>query len=161
MQGHDSVEIAADIELGGSEQLFSLMCGRELQRDHGHEPQVCVTLPILVGTDGTRRMGKSLGNYIGVADEPNDMFGKVMSIPDSCMRLYFELLTDRPLDEVNGLLAPDAHPRESKVALAKEIVGQYYGKSAADAAQAEFDRRFSDKQDPVDIPEFSLDPSEL
>jgi tyrosyl-tRNA synthetase len=161
MQGHDSVEIEADVELGGSEQLFSLMCGRELQRDAGQEPQICITLPILVGSDGVRRMGKSLGNYIGVADEPNDMFGKVMSIPDSCMRLYFELLTDRPLDEVNRLLAPDAHPREAKVALAKDIVAQYHGDAAADAAHAEFDRRFRERQDPTDINELAVPRSEL
>jgi tyrosyl-tRNA synthetase len=160
MQGQDSVEIEADIELGGSEQLFSLMCGRDLQRDHGQEPQVCITLPILVGTDGVRRMGKSLGNYIGVADEPNDMFGKIMSIPDSCMRTYFELLTDRPLEEVNSLLAPDAHPREAKVALAKDIVRQYYG-DAADAAHAEFDRRFREKHDPTEITQLPVPRSEL
>jgi tyrosyl-tRNA synthetase len=161
MQGQDSVEISADVELGGNEQLFSLMCGRNLQRDHGQEPQVCITLPILVGTDGVRRMGKSLGNYIGVADEPNDMFGKIMSIPDSCMRLYFDLLTDRPLDEVNSLLAPNAHPREAKVALAKDIVRQYYDNTAADGALAEFDSRFRDKQDPSQIGEFAVPSSEL
>ena len=121
MQGWDSVEIQADVELGGSEQLFSLMVGRDLQRERGQEQQIAITLPILVGTDGTRRMGKSLGNYIGVADEPNDMFGKLMSIPDRCMKMYFELLTDLPLGEVNRLLAPGAHPRVAKVALAGEV----------------------------------------
>ncbi len=161
MQGQDSVEIQADVELGGSEQLFSLMCGRELQRDHGQEPQVAITLPILVGLDGVRRMGKSLGNYIGVADEPNDMFGKLMSIPDACMKTYFDLLSDRPLDDVQRLLAPNAHPREAKVALAKDIVGQYYGSAAADTAAAEFDRRFREKQDPAEIPEFEIPASEL
>src|ERR1700726_1471019 len=95
MQGHDSVEIKADVELGGSEQLFSLMVGRDLQRDAKQEPQICLTLPILVGLDGTRRMGKSLGNYVGVGDTPKNMFGKTMSIPDTLMREWFELLTDR------------------------------------------------------------------
>ncbi len=161
MQGQDSVEISADVELGGSEQLFSLMCGRELQRDHGQEPQIAITLPILVGLDGTRRMGKSLGNYIGVADEPNNMFGKLMSIPDTCMRMYFELLTDRPLDEVNRLLAADAHPRDAKVALAKDIVGQYYGSAVADTSLAEFEKRFREKLDPTDIPEFDVPREEL
>lgn len=161
MQGHDSVEIAADVELGGSEQLFSLMCGRELQRDNGQEPQVCVTLPILVGTDGVRRMGKSLGNYIGVADEPNEMFGKLMSIPDACMRIYFELLTDRPIDEVNRLLEPSAHPRDAKVTLARDIVAQYYSTAAADSALEEFERRFRDRQDPAEIADFSIQHSDL
>jgi tyrosyl-tRNA synthetase len=160
MQGQDSVEIKADIELGGSEQLFSLMCGRELQRDAGQEPQICITLPILVGTDGVRRMGKSLGNYIAVADTANDMFGKVMSIPDACMRLYFELLTNRPLDEINGLLAPDAHPRAAKVALAQDIVNQYHP-GAAEGALAEFERRFRDKQDPAAVPDFEVRRADL
>jgi tyrosyl-tRNA synthetase len=161
MQGRDSVEIQADVELGGSEQLFSLMVGRDLQRERGQEQQIAITLPILVGTDGTRRMGKSLGNYIGVADPPVEMFGKLMSIPDSCMRMYFELLTDRPIDEVQRLLAPDAHPRDAKVALAKDIVEQYHGSPAADAAAGEFDRRFREKQDPAEIPEVVIPLSEL
>jgi tyrosyl-tRNA synthetase len=161
MQGQDSVEIRADVELGGSEQLFSLMCGRELQRDASQEPQICITLPILVGTDGVRRMGKSLGNYIGVADDANDMFGKIMSIPDTCMRIYFELLTDLPLQQLNVLLAPDAHPRDAKVALAKDIVGQYYGADQAQKAHAEFDRRFREKQDPAEINEFDVARTEL
>lgn len=161
MQGWDSVEIQADVELGGSEQLFSLMVGRDLQRERGQEQQIAITLPILVGTDGTRRMGKSLGNYIGVADPPVEMFGKLMSIPDTCMRMYFELLTDQPLDAVQRLLAPDAHPRNAKVELAKDIVGQYYGSTAADSAAAEFDRRFREKQDPAEIPEVVVPASEL
>src|SRR6266851_5463556 len=103
MQGRDSVEIRADVELGGSEQLFSLMVGRDLQRDAGHEPQVCITLPILRGLDGLRRMGKSLGNYIGVGETSYDQFAKVMSVPDDLMREWFELLTDRASDEVTRL----------------------------------------------------------
>jgi tyrosyl-tRNA synthetase len=161
MQGWDSVEIQADVELGGSEQLFSLMVGRDLQRERGQEQQIAITLPILVGTDGTRRMGKSLGNYIGVADEPNDMFGKLMSIPDRCMKMYFELLTDLPLGEVNRLLAPGAHPRVAKVALAGDIVAQYHGRAAAESAGTEFDRRFREKQDPIEIPEVVIPASEL
>jgi len=161
MQGWDSVEIRADVELGGSEQLFSLMAGRELQRDRGQEPQIAVTLPILVGTDGVRRMGKSLGNYVGVGESADQMFGKLMSIPDAVMRPYFELLTDRPLDEVDRLLGPGAHPREAKVALAKDIVGQYHGAAAADAALAEFERRFREHQDPTEMPEVAIAASEL
>src|SRR5262249_45090420 len=104
MQGWDSVEIRADVELGGSEQLFSLMVGRDLQRDAGQEPQICVTLPILRGLDGERRMGKSLGNYIGVGESAYEMFAKVMSIPDALMREWFELLTDRSAEEIARLL---------------------------------------------------------
>src|SRR5262249_43913885 len=119
MQGHDSVVIQADIELGGSEQLFSLMVGRDLQRDAGQEPQVCITLPILCGTDGVRRMGKSLGNYIGVGEPADEQFGKTMSVPDALMRQWFELLTDRTAEEIATLTDPNrTHPRQ-----AKEILG--------------------------------------
>jgi tyrosyl-tRNA synthetase len=156
MQGWDSVEIRADVELGGSEQLFSLLVGRELQRERGQQPQVAITLPILVGTDGTRRMGKSLGNYIGVAEPPDEMFGKLMSIPDSAMRSYFELLTDRPIDEFSRLLAPGVNPRDAKAALARDIVGQYHGAAAATAAAGAFDRRFREGQDPAEIPEVQI-----
>src|SRR6266478_4996575 len=105
MQGHDSVEIHADVELGGSEQLFSLMVARDLQRDAGQEPQICLTLPILRGLDGQRRMGKSLNNYIGVAEAAYDMVAKTMSIPDSLLREWFELLTDRATEEISALIA--------------------------------------------------------
>src|SRR5207245_344383 len=132
----DSVEVRADIELGGSEQLFSLMVGRDLQRDAGQEPQICVTLPILRGLDGQRRMGKSLGNYIGVAESAYDMFAKTMSIPDALMREWFELLTDRPADQVSQLLAGD--PMQAKKTLGKDIASFYYGKAAAEAAAAEW-----------------------
>src|SRR5215467_9694265 len=115
MQGYDSVEIRADIELGGSEQLFSLMVGRDLQRDAGQEPQVCITFPILRGLDGHRRMGKSLGNYIGVGESAYDMFAKVMSIPDDLMREWFDLLTDRPTQEVASLIS--GNPMEAKKTL--------------------------------------------
>src|SRR4029077_6408254 len=115
MQGQDSVEIKADVELGGSEQLFSLMVGRDLQRDAGQEPQICLTLPILRGLDGQRRMGKSLGNYIGVAEGAYDMFAKVMSIPDDLMREWLELLTDRSAEEIARLTDPQlTHPMPAK-----------------------------------------------
>src|SRR5262249_13783139 len=129
MQGQDSVEIRADVELGGSEQLFSLMVGRDLQRDAGQEPQVCVTLPILRGLDGQRRMGKSLGNYIGVAESAYDMFAKTMSIPDDLLREWFELLTDRSTEEINELLA--GNPMQAKKTLGKDIASSYYGPQAA------------------------------
>ena len=110
MQGWDSVEIKADVELGGTEQLFSLLVARDLQQEQGQEAQVAMTMPILVGTDGVRRMGKSLGNYIGVAESAENQFGKVMSIPDEPMRQYFTLLTELPLAEVDRLLAPGVNP---------------------------------------------------
>src|SRR6266702_1757486 len=118
MQGHDSVEVRADVELGGSEQLFSLMVGRDLQRDAGQEPQVCLTLPILIGLDGTRRMGKSLGNYIGVGESAYEQFAKTMSIPDMLMQEWFELLTDRLAEEIASLTAPaKTHPMKAKETL--------------------------------------------
>jgi tyrosyl-tRNA synthetase len=158
MQGHDSVEVRADVELGGSEQLFSLMVGRDLQRDAGQAPQVCLTLPILRGTDGVRRMGKSLGNYVGVGEPAYDQFAKVMSIPDDVMQEWFELLTDRTRDEVTRLLA---EPMAAKRVLGKDIVRFYHGAAAAEQAEAEWRRRFSDRQDPTEIPEVVIAPAEL
>jgi len=162
MQGRDSVEIRADIELGGSEQLFSLMVGRDLQRDAGQEPQVCLTLPILRGLDGEKRMGKSLGNYIGVGEPPYEMFAKVMSIPDTLMREWFELLTDRSADEIARLVDPEkTHPKEAKERLGKDIVAFYYGEQAAGESAAEWERRFSQRQDPSDIEERWISPADL
>ncbi len=162
MQGHDSVEIRADVELGGSEQLFSLMVGRDLQRDAGQEPQVCVTLPILRGLDGQRRMGKSLGNYIGVGESAYDMFAKVMSIPDDLMREWFQLLTDRPAQEIATLAdASRTHPKRAKEMLGKDIVSFYYGADAATQAEAEWRRRFSERQDPTDIAVADIPRSEV
>ncbi len=162
MQGHDSVEIRADIELGGSEQLFSLMVARDLQRDAGQEPQVCVTLPILRGLDGARRMGKSLGNYVGVGEPAYEMFAKVMSIPDDLMREWFELLTDRPAEEIARLVDAQAtHPRQAKETLGKDIVAFYYGEPAATEAAQEWQRRFSERQDPKEISEVEIPTVEL
>jgi tyrosyl-tRNA synthetase len=153
MQGRDSVEIRADIELGGSEQLFSLMVGRNLQQDAGQEPQICITLPILRGLDGERRMGKSLKNYIGVGEPGQVQFDKTMSIPDTLMPEWFELLTNRPPEEVARLTDPQiTHPMEAKKALGRDIVEFYYGPVAAQAAEAEWVRRFSQRQDPSEIP---------
>jgi tyrosyl-tRNA synthetase len=160
MQGWDSVEIKADVELGGTEQLFSLLVARDLQISQGQSPQIAMTLPILVGTDGVRRMGKSLGNYIGVADDPINMYGKVMSIPDSAMRPYFTLLTDIPMVEVEHWLGPDINPRDAKDALARAIVGQYWGTEQAEAAAEEFRRR-SKGEDPLEIPEVTIQSDQL
>jgi len=162
MQGHDSVEIKADVELGGSEQLFNLMVGRDLQRDAGQEPQVCLTLPILCGLDGTRRMGKSLKNYVGVGDSAYDQHAKTMSIPDTLMEQWFTLLTDRPAEEIVRLIDPErTHPRQAKELLGKDIATFYYGAAAAEAAAAEWTRRFSEGQDPSDIAEGTVPGSEL
>jgi tyrosyl-tRNA synthetase len=162
MQGRDSVEIRADIELGGSEQLFSLMVGRDLQRDAGQEPQVCITFPILRGLDGHRRMGKSLGNYIGVGEPAYDQFAKTMSIPDDLMRHWFELLTDRPSEEIDKLCdAQSTHPRDAKETLGKDIVRFYHREDAANKAAAEWRHRFSEKQDPTEIPEAPIPKTEM
>jgi tyrosyl-tRNA synthetase len=160
MQGWDSVEIKADVELGGTEQLFSLLVARDLQQSQGQEPQVAMTMPILVGTDGTRRMGKSLGNYIGVAEAAENQFGKIMSIPDEPMRQYFTLLTELPLAEIDRLLAPGVNPRDAKEVLGKAIVAQYHGAEAAEKAAADFRRR-SSGEDPDDIPTAKLAAAKL
>lgn len=154
MQGHDSVEIRADVELGGTEQLFNLMVGRDLQRAAGQEPQVCLTMPILRGLDGVKKMGKSLSNYIGVGDPAGEQFGKTMSIPDALLREWYTLLTDVPTDEADALAA--AKPMEAKKRLGREIVGFYHGADGAAAAQAEWERQFSQKQDPDEIPEVRI-----
>lgn len=159
MQGRDSVEIKADVELGGSEQLFNLMVGRDLQRDAGQEPQVCLTLPILRGLDGERRMGKSLGNYIGVGEPAREQFGKTMSIPDALLKEWFELLTDRPAAEVEKLLA--RHPMDAKKTLGKDIVAFYHGQAAAEQACEDWIKQFSKKEVPTEIPQVKLEAGQL
>jgi tyrosyl-tRNA synthetase len=159
MQGWDSVEVRADVELGGSEQLFNLMMGRRLQEDQGQEPQICLTLPILRGLDGERRMGKSLGNYIGVGDTPYDMFAKTMSIPDHLMREWFELLTDRPESEVAERIA--TKPMEAKKQLGVDIAAFYCGAEQAAAARQEWEKRFSERQDPTEIAEKTISREQL
>ncbi len=160
MQGWDSVEIRADVELGGTEQLFNLLVARDLQTEEGQAPQVALTLPILVGTDGTRRMGKSLGNYIGVAEQAVDQFGKVMSVPDEPMRSYFTLLTDLDLAEVDRLLSSEVNPRDAKERLGRLIVEQYHGAEAAQKAAEAFRKR-SSGEDPDAIPEVTLSKADL
>jgi tyrosyl-tRNA synthetase len=158
MQGHDSVEIHADIELGGSEQLFNLMMGRRLQQDAGQEPQICLTLPILRGLDGERRMGKSLGNYVGVGMPAQEQFDRTMSIPDSLLREWFELLTDRPTNEIAQLIEC---PFEAKKTLGIDIIRFYYGEDAAQSARLGWERRFSQRQDPTEIPDVDVASSSL
>jgi len=162
MQGHDSVEVRADVELGGSEQLFSLMAARDLQKNAGQEPQVCITLPILRGLDGIKRMGKSLGNYVGVGDSSYDQFAKIMSIPDELMKEWFALLTNLSSVEINDLLdASKTHPLEAKKTLGKNIVGFYHGEGVANEATEEWVKRFSQRQDPTDIPVVVLNATQL
>jgi tyrosyl-tRNA synthetase len=162
MQGQDSVEIRADVELGGTEQLFNLMMGRHLQADAGQDPQVCLTLPILRGLDGERRMGKSLKNYVGVGEPAYEQFAKTMSIPDGLMAEWFKLLTDRPEDEIKTLAdTAVTHPMTAKKTLATDIVSFYYGAPAAAEAQAEWEKRFSQRQDPTDIATLTVAASEL
>src|SRR4030067_2793674 len=139
MQGYDSIIVKSDVELGGTDQLFNLLVGRDLQRDAGMEPQVALTTPLLEGTDGNQKMSKSLGNYIGVTESPHEMFGKAMSIPDSLMHKYFELATDLPVSEIEPLLdVRHTHPRTAKVTLAKHIIRRYQDEKAAEAAAVEF-----------------------
>ena len=159
MQGYDSVALKADIELGGTDQKFNLLVGRELQRHYGQEPQCILTMPLLVGLDGIDKMSKSKGNYIGITDGAGDMFGKLMSVSDILMWSYFELLSFRSLDEI-ALLKRECdggrNPRDAKVMLAKEIVARFHSSAAADAALAEFEARFRDGAMPEDMAEVAL-----
>jgi tyrosyl-tRNA synthetase len=156
MQAYDSVMVRSDVELGGTDQIFNILMGRELQRQMGQEPQVAVTNPLLEGLDGHEKMSKSKGNYIGISEPPEEIFGKAMSIPDELMRKYFVMATDLPLERVDGLLAPDVHPREAKAALAGAIVRRYYDEDAARAAREEFERVFREGRLPEDMPEVVL-----
>jgi tyrosyl-tRNA synthetase len=149
VQGYDSVALKADVELGGTDQKFNLLVGRDLQKEYGQEPQIIMTLPLLVGLDGVQKMSKSLNNYIGINEHPRDIFGKTMSISDDIMFRYYELVTDVPMDEVKrleqGMKDGTIHPRDIKVRLAKEICAQFYDQKTADDAEAEFNRIFVSK----------------
>ncbi|HPV40314.1 MAG TPA: tyrosine--tRNA ligase [Spirochaetota bacterium] len=164
VQGYDSVVLKADIELGGSDQKFNLLVGRDLQREYGQEPQVIMTVPLMVGTDGVQKMSKSLHNYIGINEPPKDIFGKVMSISDDLMFLYYELVTDVPRDEIEkyreGIKNNTLHPRDVKVSLAKNICAQFYDAETAEQAAAEFDRVFANKELPDEVPEFRVPDAE-
>ncbi|MFX4261564.1 tyrosine--tRNA ligase [Pelotomaculum propionicicum] len=158
MQGYDSVELKADVEIGGTDQKFNLLMGRTLQKEYGYEPQIAITMPILEGLDGVHKMSKSLGNYIGIDEPPREMYGKTMSLPDDMMVRYFELVTAVSLEELRsidkGLKSGDLHPRDVKMRLAREIVTQYHDSGQARAAEEEFIRMFQQKDLPDEIPEF-------
>lgn len=161
MQAYDSVMINADVEMGGTDQLFNLLAGRELMEKMGMEPQVALTMPLLEGTDGVRKMSKSYGNYIGLTDAPADMFGKTMSIPDEMIAKYYRLASSKSLDEVEAIEASLADgtgdPYQLKRALARDLITTYHSAEDAAAAEAEFDRVFKENQLPEDIAEVSLD----
>lgn len=161
IQGYDSVALQADIELGGTDQKFNLLVGRELQRGWGQAPQTVITMPLLEGLDGINKMSKSLGNYIGINESPDDIFGKIMSITDELMVRYYELLSDLSLDDLgklqNDLRDGAIHPMEAKKALGRELVARYHGSLAADAAVENFVRRFRDNQVPEEMADVTLD----
>ncbi len=160
LQGWDSVEMKTDVELGGTDQKFNLLMGRELQRSHGQKPQVVLMMPLLVGLDGEKKMSKSANNYIGISEAPSEMFGKIMSISDDLMWSYYELLSFRPLEEIAQFKADvDAgkNPRDIKVLLAKEIIARFHTDADADAAEQEFVNRFSKNQIPDEMPEFAFE----
>jgi tyrosyl-tRNA synthetase len=159
MQGWDSVEIRADVELGGTEQLYNLMVGRDLQRASGQEPQVCLTMPILRGLDGAKKMGKSLGNYIGVNEPAREQFGKTMRIPDDLMSEWFTLLTDRTPEEIDRVLS--GKPNEAKKQLGADIVRFYHGDAAAAAVLEDWRKQFEEKGDPEQIPEVAIPAARL
>jgi tyrosyl-tRNA synthetase len=159
MQGYDSVAMKADVELGGTDQKFNLLVGRELQKDFGQEPQCILTMPLLEGLDGRDKMSKSLGNYVGIAEPAQEIFGKLMSISDDLMWRYIELLSFQPLVTVQQWkdeIAAGANPRDVKVRLAKEIVARFHGASAAEAAETDFDQRFREGAMPENMPEVSV-----
>ncbi len=161
-QGYDSVAIQADVEMGGTDQKFNNLVGRDLQRAHGQDPQVVIVMPLLVGTDGVEKMSKSLGNYIGITESPRDIYGKVMSIPDDVIIQYFELATDVPADEIRRIeRGLRENPKAAKQRLAREIVTLYHDSEVAKAEEAEFNRVFSKGELPTDVPERSVPPSAL
>jgi tyrosyl-tRNA synthetase len=153
-QAYDSVALGADVELGGTDQTFNLLVGRDLQRAHGQEPQIALTVPILEGLDGTQKMSKSLGNYVGINEKPEDIFGKLMSVSDELMWRYYALLTRLPEGEIDALRAD--HPMEAKKRLARTITAQYHDESAAAAAEAHFVRVHQQRDDPSDVDTVSL-----
>ncbi|NLK51140.1 MAG: tyrosine--tRNA ligase [Syntrophomonadaceae bacterium] len=165
MQGFDSVQLKADLELGGTDQKFNLLVGRVLQREYGQEPQIALTMPILEGLDGVQKMSKSLGNYVGINEDPREIYGKLMSLPDELMLRYFELVTRVPLEEIRqiaqGLEKEELHPRDVKMRLASEVVTMYHGIEAALAAKEEFCKVFQRGELPDEIPEIQLARSDI
>ena len=160
IQGYDSVALKADVELGGTDQKFNLLVGRELQREWGQVPQTVITMPLLEGLDGVNKMSKSLGNYIGINEPADEIFGKIMSVSDELMIRYYELLSDMPLNELDSLKSQvkngSIHPMEAKKRLGREMVARYHGAPAAEQAEESFVRRFRDNQTPNEMPEIVL-----
>jgi tyrosyl-tRNA synthetase len=160
LQAYDSVALEADVELGATEQKFNLLVGREIQREYGQTSQVALTMPILVGLDGQRKMSKSLGNYVGISETPSGMFGKLMSLSDAMMWPYFDLVTDRTPEQIAALAdevkAGAKHPMDVKMSLAKEIIAGFHGEAAAEKAAAEFQRVFRDRQAPDELQEITI-----
>jgi tyrosyl-tRNA synthetase len=159
VQGYDSVALRADIELGGTDQKFNLLMGRELQRSYGQEPQCILTMPLLEGLDGVKKMSKSLGNYVGIQEAPGVMYNKLVSLPDTLMWRYFELLSFRSMQEIEGFrrdVAAGTNPRDVKIKLAEEIVARFHGEEAAAAAHRSAGNRMKDGELPEDLPEVRL-----
>ena len=154
IQGHDSVALQADVEIGGTDQKFNLLVGRDLQRGNSNAPQIVMTLPLLEGKDGQHKMRKSLGNAIGVCDEPDEMFGALMSISDELMMRYYELLSDRPLEDLEKVRSGALHPMEAKKEFAAEMVSRFHCEASAVAAREGFELRFQRKEVPKDVPRF-------
>ena len=161
LQAYDSVALEADVELGATEQKFNLLVGRDIQREYGQPSQVALTMPILVGLDGQRKMSKSLGNYVGITEPPSEMFGKLMSISDEMMWPYFDLVTDHTPEEIAALAAKvksgAAHPMDVKMSLAQEIIAGFHGAEAAAKAAAEFQRIFRDREAPARMKEVAVE----
>jgi tyrosyl-tRNA synthetase len=160
VQAYDSVALEADVELGGTDQKFNLLMGRNLQREYGQAPQVCVIMPLLEGTDGVQKMSKSLGNYVGIDEPPQEMFGKIMSVSDALMWRYYELLTDLTADEIRAMRAAAEgsarNPRDLKVGLARRVITDFHSRAAADAAEEEFNRVFKRREAPDEVEERGL-----
>ncbi len=159
VQGYDSVALRADVELGGTDQKFNLLMGRELQRAYDQEPQCILTMPLLEGLDGVKKMSKSLGNYIGIQEAPGVMYSKLVSIPDTLMWRYFELLSFRSMDEINGFrkdVEAGANPRDIKIKLAEEIVARFHGEEAAASAHKSAGNRLKEGELPEDLPEVEV-----
>jgi len=159
MQGYDSVALKSDLELGGTDQKFNLLVGRELQKEYGQEPQCILTMPLLVGLDGVEKMSKSKNNYVGITDSPTDMFGKLMSISDDLMWGYYDLLSALSIEEIAALkraCTTGMNPRDVKARLAGEMVARFHGEAAAEAARAAFEARFSRGTLPEDLPEVAV-----
>ena len=160
IQGYDSVALNADVELGGTDQTFNLLVGRHIQKEYGQDPQIVLTMPLLEGLDGINKMSKSLGNYVGITEDPGSMFGKLMSISDDLMFRYYELLSSRSLEEIRKLResveSGRSHPKEVKAILAGELVSRFHTREAALSAREQFDAQFARKEIPKDIPEYAL-----